>query len=324
MNRQEHEDAIFKGAMSAEYWMYDARIGRRWELDPIVYPWLSPYATFNNNPIQFSDPNGAEPGEGDVPKNSKGSVIGTKSDPAVMTEVEVIIPKAEAKMPVATTGNGPASGQQLPNAPTQKETTPGNYYNGLWEIAYNPNLRAASNFNTQNQSMPRYLGEPTAAQYMQQAQNLAYSGGFSASYAGFGVTSTGDVSLGYKNPNVTINVLDPSVKGLGAGGVMINSSGFSAGPINATNETTGYTPGPYIVHDQTGKVTGTVQANFIINNVNASVFVGGYKSAVTAVRSFSSTDGSVKTQTIGTTVNKGFTVGGSAGGFSGSLDFNVK
>lgn len=60
MNGQEKDDELFKGANSAEYWMYDARIGRRWELDPIVKPWESPYATFNNNPIVFADPLGLD------------------------------------------------------------------------------------------------------------------------------------------------------------------------------------------------------------------------------------------------------------------------
>lgn len=60
MNGQEKEDEVFKGANSAEYWLYDARVGRRWELDPIVYGWQSPFACFNNSPVYFSDPDGLE------------------------------------------------------------------------------------------------------------------------------------------------------------------------------------------------------------------------------------------------------------------------
>jgi N-acetylmuramoyl-L-alanine amidase len=71
MNGQEHEDAVFVGAQSAEYWMYDARLGKRWERDPITYPWQSPYATFNNNPIYYADPSGLE-GDGDGNKGSGG------------------------------------------------------------------------------------------------------------------------------------------------------------------------------------------------------------------------------------------------------------
>lgn len=55
MNGQEKDNEAFKGAMTAEHWMYDSRIGRRWERDPITYEHQSPYATFNNNPIVYSD-----------------------------------------------------------------------------------------------------------------------------------------------------------------------------------------------------------------------------------------------------------------------------
>jgi RHS repeat-associated protein len=57
-NGHEKENEIFEGAQSAEYWMYDSRIGRRWERDPIVKPWESPYATFGNNPIKYNDVKG--------------------------------------------------------------------------------------------------------------------------------------------------------------------------------------------------------------------------------------------------------------------------
>ena len=64
-NGQEKDDEI-KGVTgshyTAEFWMYDARLGRRWEIDPMTgnYAWQSPYATFNNNPIIFADPLGLE------------------------------------------------------------------------------------------------------------------------------------------------------------------------------------------------------------------------------------------------------------------------
>jgi hypothetical protein len=40
------------------FWEYDPRIGRRWNVDQLTYPWQSSYATFNNNPIIFVDPLG--------------------------------------------------------------------------------------------------------------------------------------------------------------------------------------------------------------------------------------------------------------------------
>ena len=66
-NGQEKDDEVATGIYTAEFWEYDSRIGRRWNTDPVVYPWQSPYATFNNNPIYFADPSGLE-GTNDPPK----------------------------------------------------------------------------------------------------------------------------------------------------------------------------------------------------------------------------------------------------------------
>ena len=45
---------------TAEYWQYDSRLGRRWNVDPVVKPWESPYAAFANNPIRCTDRKGAD------------------------------------------------------------------------------------------------------------------------------------------------------------------------------------------------------------------------------------------------------------------------
>jgi hypothetical protein len=71
---------------SAEYWEYDARLGRRWNIDPITFPWQSSYATFNNNPNFFNDPLGLTGGgpAGRAPEegsDSKTSDDGIKSNP---------------------------------------------------------------------------------------------------------------------------------------------------------------------------------------------------------------------------------------------------
>jgi RHS repeat-associated protein len=58
---REHEITGSPSHSSAEYWMYDSRIARRWEIDPVFKNHESPYATFHNNPITFQDPNGADP-----------------------------------------------------------------------------------------------------------------------------------------------------------------------------------------------------------------------------------------------------------------------
>jgi hypothetical protein len=46
--------------MSAEFWIYDTRIGRRWNVDPIVKSHESSYACFANGPIWIIDPSGAD------------------------------------------------------------------------------------------------------------------------------------------------------------------------------------------------------------------------------------------------------------------------
>jgi hypothetical protein len=61
MNTQEKDDDIFEGAYTAEFWEYDARLGRRWNLDVVDNLSESLYSTFHNNPVHFADPNGDEP-----------------------------------------------------------------------------------------------------------------------------------------------------------------------------------------------------------------------------------------------------------------------
>jgi hypothetical protein len=43
---------------TALFWEYDTRLGRRWNLDPVVKPWESGYASLLNNPIHVIDPFG--------------------------------------------------------------------------------------------------------------------------------------------------------------------------------------------------------------------------------------------------------------------------
>ena len=54
-NEQETSPEIAFGHYTAQYWEYDSRIGRRWNIDPVVYPQKSGYSTFNNNPVYFTD-----------------------------------------------------------------------------------------------------------------------------------------------------------------------------------------------------------------------------------------------------------------------------
>jgi RHS repeat-associated protein len=61
-NGQEADNEVYgdKQSYTADFWQYDTRLGRRWNIDPKAseFPWISTYATFGNNPIWFVDPDG--------------------------------------------------------------------------------------------------------------------------------------------------------------------------------------------------------------------------------------------------------------------------
>ena len=61
-NGMEKDDEVAGegNSYTAEFWQYDSRLGRRWNIDPVVKEHESPYATFANNPIWFADPNRAD------------------------------------------------------------------------------------------------------------------------------------------------------------------------------------------------------------------------------------------------------------------------
>ena len=57
-NGQEISDEVFANSSTAEFWQYDARIGRRWNTDPVLLANESPYLVNGGNPILFLDPLG--------------------------------------------------------------------------------------------------------------------------------------------------------------------------------------------------------------------------------------------------------------------------
>jgi hypothetical protein len=57
-NGQEKSDEIFEGSTTALFWEYDSRIGRRWNVDPVLKISESSYLCFSGNPILLSDPFG--------------------------------------------------------------------------------------------------------------------------------------------------------------------------------------------------------------------------------------------------------------------------
>jgi hypothetical protein len=59
-NGKEKDDEVsgIGNSYTAEFWQYDPRLGRRWNRDPIVKTWESPYVAFSDNPNVFTDPFG--------------------------------------------------------------------------------------------------------------------------------------------------------------------------------------------------------------------------------------------------------------------------
>ena len=45
---------------TAEFWQYDSRLGRRWNVDPVFKEYESPYACFAGNPVWFADDRGLD------------------------------------------------------------------------------------------------------------------------------------------------------------------------------------------------------------------------------------------------------------------------
>jgi hypothetical protein len=75
-NTQESSPEIQDNHFTALFWEYDARSGRRWNLDPIVKFWESGYSCFENNPINIIDPDGDT---GTPVKDEKNKTITVKS-----------------------------------------------------------------------------------------------------------------------------------------------------------------------------------------------------------------------------------------------------
>ncbi len=57
-NTQEKSPELAPDHYTAEFWEYDARIGRRWNLDPVDQISISNYAVNGNSPISLNDPYG--------------------------------------------------------------------------------------------------------------------------------------------------------------------------------------------------------------------------------------------------------------------------
>jgi hypothetical protein len=86
INGQEKESELNENITTAEYWEYDSRIGRRWNVDPVLKVGESPYLTFGGNPVMYSDPNGADAKDWIKKKIAGGKTQYTWDDKAVSPE----------------------------------------------------------------------------------------------------------------------------------------------------------------------------------------------------------------------------------------------
>ena len=77
-NGQERDGELNENIYAAEFWEYDSRIGRRWNLDPKPTIGFSDYCTFLGNPIWFNDIDGDTPDEPDPEfrRGKKGDKLG--------------------------------------------------------------------------------------------------------------------------------------------------------------------------------------------------------------------------------------------------------
>jgi YD repeat-containing protein len=95
MNGQEHEEEIVSGIYTAQFWEYDSRLGRRWNTDPVVKRWESPYATFNNNPISIIDINGNDGEETNDCGQGQPEITSAMPDQGTSIDLNPATPTAE-------------------------------------------------------------------------------------------------------------------------------------------------------------------------------------------------------------------------------------
>jgi len=85
-NGQEREQQLNQSITSAEYWIYDGRLGRRWNVDPRTNPSISNYACFANNPLIFTDLKGDTTLFYNMANNE---LLGTYNDASPMKRIKV-------------------------------------------------------------------------------------------------------------------------------------------------------------------------------------------------------------------------------------------
>jgi RHS repeat-associated protein len=105
-NGQERDTELGESVYTAEFWQYSANLGRRWNVDPITFPNISPYATFNDNPIVFTDLSGASPEQGSPVKDTAPSYQPAQGEHLLQ---EVVITAARMNQAPTSGGSRPST-----------------------------------------------------------------------------------------------------------------------------------------------------------------------------------------------------------------------
>jgi len=136
-NGQEKDNEIYGdgNCYTADYWQYDPRLGRRWNVDPMTgsFPHQSPYCAFDNNPIYYTDPTGmAAEGNGGGDDEAK-KITSTKSGTASSLTKQVTNNQRYANMKPHTsvgvlpnTNNSNSSGTSTGTTSTTNSNSAGN------------------------------------------------------------------------------------------------------------------------------------------------------------------------------------------------------
>jgi hypothetical protein len=103
-NGQEKDNEVAGDGNSytAEFWQYDARLGRRWNIDPVIKPWQSGYSCFSGNSILRVDPKGDD----DVFNTEGKYLYSTSSGRSILVQTNDGEIKELAQIKFSTYGNG--------------------------------------------------------------------------------------------------------------------------------------------------------------------------------------------------------------------------
>jgi hypothetical protein len=182
MNGQEKDDEVFQGAMTAQFWEYDSRIGRRWNSDPVFDPNTSPYACFSNSPILLSDPNGDTPHE---PKSGKTTV--KKEPESYKTDDPKCMTCGGGKGSTSAVINPGGAGSQLNSLPENNSKPVYSKDGPLKDVYGSNNLYSASPSNVSNYYYQISNAEPNRLELIDGMPSVGYS----VKVAGIGLNTDG-------------------------------------------------------------------------------------------------------------------------------------